>query len=148
MGARASTARAERLEGGAAGAAKAPFLLLARVTVKAGREAEYLEAARRVDAAVQAAEAGMLHHTFDADPDGGGRRFVWSEAYRDDAALRFHLEENPAVAEYLAAHAELSEDFSVEVYGSLAPETEAWFSGLGFPVRFFRTALGYTRLLR
>ena len=41
-----------------------------------------------------------------------------------------------------------SEDFSVEVYGSLAPETEAWFSGLGFPVRFFRTALGYPRLLR
>ena len=49
--------------------------------------------------------------------------------------------------EYLAAHAELGEDFSVEVYGPPAPETAAWFAGPGFPARFFRSAPGFTRLL-
>lgn len=49
--------------------ASTPFLLLARIHVKPGCVDAYLELARATDAAVQASEPGMLHHTFDQDPE-------------------------------------------------------------------------------
>ena len=42
-----------------------PFLLLARIHVKTGCVDDYLELARETDAAVEASEPGMLHHTFE-----------------------------------------------------------------------------------
>ena len=63
-----------------------PFLLLARIHVKPGCVEEYLELARVTDAAVQASEPGMIHHTFDQDPDDP-QAFVWSEVYANDAAF-------------------------------------------------------------
>ena len=47
----------------------------------------------------------MFHHTFDQDPDDPPR-FVWSEIYKNDAALLDHLA-NPALAAYLEAHSGL-----------------------------------------
>ena len=38
------------------------------------------------DKAVEADEPGMLHHTFDQDPDDS-LCFVWSEVYKNDDAL-------------------------------------------------------------
>ena len=46
-----------------------PFMLLARIHVKPGCIEQYLELARMTDAAVQSSEPGMLHHTFDQDPE-------------------------------------------------------------------------------
>ena len=57
--------------------ASTPFLLLARIHVKPGCVDAYLELARATDAAVQASEPGMLHHTFDQDPEDP-QAFVWS----------------------------------------------------------------------
>ena len=63
-----------------------PFMLLARIHVKPNCVEAYLELARTTDAAVQASEPGMLHHTFDQDPDDP-QAFVWSELYANDAAF-------------------------------------------------------------
>ena len=48
--------------------ADTPFLLLAKIKVKEDKVSEYLELADKTDKAVEAAELGMLHHTFDQDP--------------------------------------------------------------------------------
>ena len=112
-------------------------------SVKEGKVDEYLALAAKTDAAVMRSEPGMLHHTFDVDPDDP-RTFVWSEQYADDAALRFHLA-NPPVVEYLEAHAPLAESLSVEVYGTLAPDTAEWFGGLGFPLKVYKSMLGASR---
>ena len=55
-----------------------PFILLARVQVKQGYVGDYLELARETDAAVEKSEPGMIHHTFDQDPNEP-LSFVWSE---------------------------------------------------------------------
>ena len=53
-----------------------PFMLLALIHVKPGCVDRYLELARVTDAAVQASEPGMMHHTFDQDPEDP-QAFVW-----------------------------------------------------------------------
>ena len=55
-----------------------PFMLLAKLKIKEHKVAEYLEIAKKTDKAVEADEPGMLHHTFDQDPDDP-LCFVWSE---------------------------------------------------------------------
>ena len=94
-----------------------PFMLFAKLKVKEDKVAEYLEIADKTDKAVEADEPGMLHHTFDQDPDDP-LCFVWSEVYKNDNALLAHLC-NPAVEVYLKAHADLGTDFSVEFYGTV-----------------------------
>ena len=59
--------------------ADTPFLLLAKIKVKEDKVSEYLELADKTDKAVEAAEPGMFHHTFDQDPEDP-LRFVLSEA--------------------------------------------------------------------
>ena len=63
--------------------ADTPFILLAKITVKENKVSEYLELADKTDKAVEAFEPGMLHHTFDQDPENP-LIFVWSEAYKND----------------------------------------------------------------
>ena len=124
-----------------------PFLLIARCCrVKPDCVEKYLNAAKVVDAAVQDSEPGMLHHTFDQDPDDEFS-YVWSEAYSDDASLLFHLA-NPPVTKFVQEHGEYGTDFSIEVYGTLADETKAKLTALGFPIKFFDTVFGYSRLSR
>ena len=86
--------------------------------MKPGCVEDYLELARATDAAVENSEPGMLHHTFDQDPDDP-QAFVWSEVYANDAAFEAHVT-NPPVQEYLQKHAELGDGFSVEVMEPLA----------------------------
>ena len=57
-----------------------PFMLIARLKVQEDKVTEYLELADKTDKAVEASEPGMLHHTFDQDPDDP-LRFVWSEFF-------------------------------------------------------------------
>ena len=60
-----------------------PFILLARLRVKPDKIQEYLELADKTDKAVEASEPGMLHHTFDQDPENL-LCFVWSEVLTND----------------------------------------------------------------
>ena len=121
-----------------------PFMLLARIHVKPGCVEDYLELARATDAAVENSEPGMLHHTFDQDPEDP-LAFVWSEVYADDAAFEAHVS-NPPVQEYLQKHAELGDGFSVEVYGTVGSECKALMESFGLPLKMFETKLGYSRV--
>ena len=60
-----------------------------------------------------ASEPGMLHHTFDQDPDDP-LAFTWSEVYLDDATLINHLT-NPPCIKAMQQHEEMGDDFSIEV---------------------------------
>ena len=120
-----------------------PFILLAKLRVKEDKVSEYLEIADKTDKAVEADEPGMLHHTFDQDPDDP-LCFVWSEVYKNDDALLAHLA-NPAVGVYLEAHAELGTDFSVEIYGTVGDKVIEAMKGTEVPFKVFKTQFGYSR---
>ena len=119
-------------------------MLLAKLKIKEDKVAEYLEIADKTDKAVEADEPGMLHHTFDQDPDEP-LRFVWSEVYKNDDALLAHLA-NPAVGVYLEAHAELGTDFSVEFYGTVGDKVIEAMKGTGVSFKVFKTQFGYRRV--
>ena len=121
-----------------------PFILLARIHVKPGCVDQYLELARVTDKAVQASEPGMIHHTFDQDPDDP-QAFVWSEVYSNDEAFSAHVS-NPPVQEYLQKHAELGDGFSVEVYGTVGDDCRQLMESFGLPLKIFETKLGYSRV--
>ena len=122
-----------------------PFMLLAKLKVKKDKVAEYLEIADKTDKAVEAEEPGMLHHTFDQDPDDP-LRFVWSEVYKNDDALLAHLA-NPALSVYLDAHAGLCDGtLNVEIYGTVGDKVIEAMNGTGVPYKIFKTKLGYSRV--
>ena len=121
-----------------------PFMLLARIHVKPGCVDAYLELAQATDAAVQRSEPGMIHHTFDQDPDDP-LGFVWSEVYANDAAFEAHVT-NPPVQEYLQKHADLGDGFSVEVYGTVGSNCKALMESFGLPLKICKTKLGYSRV--
>jgi quinol monooxygenase YgiN len=121
-----------------------PFMLLARIHVKPGCVDQYLELARITDAAVQSSEPGMLHHTFDQDPENP-QAFVWSEVYANDDAFAAHVA-NPPVQEYLRKHAELGDGFSIEVYGTVGDDCKKLMESFGLPLKIYTSKLGYSRL--
>ena len=124
--------------------ANTPFILIARIQVKPDKLQEYLLLAAKTDTAVEASEPGMLHHTFDQDPENP-LRFVWSEVYKNDEAFIAHLA-NPAVGEYLQEHPKLADDFTVEVYGTVGDKCLEVMNGTGVPFKVFTTKLGYSRV--
>jgi quinol monooxygenase YgiN len=121
-----------------------PFMLLARIHVKPGCVDQYLELARITDAAVQSSEPGMLHHTFDQDPEDP-QAFVWSEVYANDDAFAAHVA-NPPVQEYLRKHAELGDGFSIEVYGTVGDDCKKLMKSFGLPLKIYTSKLGYSRV--
>ena len=121
-----------------------PFLLLARIHVKPGCVNQYLELARMTDMAVQSSEPGMLHHTFDQDPEDP-QAFVWSEVYANDEAFAAHVS-NPPVQEYLQKHAELGDGFSIEVYGTVGDDCIKLMKSFGLPLKIYPSKLGYSRV--
>ena len=74
-----------------------PFILLARIHVQPGCVDQYLELASKTDRGVQTSEPGMLHYTFDQDPEDP-QAFVRSEVYANDEAFAAHVS-NPPVQE-------------------------------------------------
>ena len=123
--------------------ASTPFILLARCHVRAEFKDAYLEAARVADAAVMESEPGMLHHTFDANPNDP-LEFVWSEVYANDEALVNHLS-NPPLVKFVEQHGEWGDGFKIEVYGTLDDGTKEAFSASGFDITYYDTVLGYSR---
>ena len=121
-----------------------PFILLARIQVKPDKVQEYLLLAAKTDKAVEDSEPGMLHHTFDQDPENP-LCFVWSEVYKNDEAFLSHLA-NPPVGEYLQAHSELGDDFTVEVYGTVGEQCKAAMQASGLPLKLFESKLGFSRV--
>jgi len=100
--------------------------------------------AAKTDKAVEDSELGMLHHTFDQDPENP-LCFVWSEVYKNDEAFLVHLA-NPPVGEYLQGHAELSDNFTIEVYGTFGDKCKAAMKVTELPLKIFNSKLGYSRV--
>ena len=122
-----------------------PFILIARLKVQEGKVNEYFEIADKTDKAVEASEPGMLHHTFDQDPDDP-LRFVWSEFFKNDDAFLAHLV-NPPVGEYLEAHAGLIDgDVAIEFYGTVGDKVIEAMNGSELPFKVFKTKIGYSRV--
>ena len=86
----------------------------------------------------------MLNHTFDQDPQNP-LCFVWSEVYKSDEAFLAHLA-NPPVGEYLQAHAELGDNFIVEVYGTVGDKCRVAMEATGLLLKIFESKLGYSRV--
>ena len=121
-----------------------PFILIARIQVKAGMVEEYLEIADAVDKAVELSEPGMLFHNFDADPDNP-LAFTWTEVYSNSNAFIKH-DANPPVQEYVAKHAELADGFTIEIYGDVSQDVIETINRLGIPLKHFKTTrVGYVR---
>ena len=125
--------------------AESPFILLARIQVKPDKVQEYLLLAAKTDKAVEDSEPGMLHHTFDQDPENP-LCFVWSEVFKNDDAFLAHLV-NPPVGAYLEAHAGLCDgDLSIEFYGTVREKVIETMNESGFTFKVFKTQLGYSRV--
>ena len=121
-----------------------PFMLLAKLKVKENKVTEYIEIADKTGKSLEAEEPGMLHHTFDQDPEDP-LCFVWSEVYKNDEAFLAHLA-NPPVGEYLQGHAELGDNFTVEVYGTVGDKCKAAMEATGLPLKIFESKLGFSRV--
>ena len=122
-----------------------PFMLIARLKVQEDKVSEYLDLADKTDKAVEASEPGMLHHTFDQDPEDP-LSFVWSEFFKNDDAFLAHLV-NPPVVDYLEAHAELIDgDVAIEFYGTVGDKVIEAMKESGLPFIVFKTKLGYSRI--
>ena len=65
--------------------------------------------------------------------------------YKDDASLLFHLK-NPPLVKFVEQHGEMGDDFSIEVYGTLSDATKEAFTASGFPIKYYDTKFGYSRL--
>ncbi len=89
-------------------------------------------------------EPGMENHAFDQDPENP-LCFVWSEVYKNDEAYLAYLA-NPPVGEYLQVHAELGDNFTVEVYGTVADKCKAAMEGTVLPLKIFVSQLCYSRV--
>ena len=125
--------------------AETPFILLARIQVKPDKVQEYLLLAAKTDKSVEDSEPGMLHHTFDQDPENP-LCFVWSEVFKNDDAFLAHLV-NPPVGAYLEAHAGLCDgDLSIEFYGTVGDKVIEAMNESGLTFKVFKTQLGYSRV--
>ena len=121
-----------------------PFMLIARLKVKEDKVNEYFEIADNTDKAIEASEPGMLHHTFDKDPEDP-LSFVWSEVFKNDDAFLAHLV-NPPVGAYLEVHAGLCDgDLSIEFYGTVGDKVIEAMNESGLTFKVFKTQLGYSR---
>ena len=122
-----------------------PFMLIARLKVQEDKVNEYFEIADKTDKAVEESEPGMLHHTFDQDPEDP-LSFVWSEVFKNDDAFLAHLI-NPPVGAFLEAHTLLCDGpLSIEIYGTVGDKVIEAMKGTGVPFKVFTTKLGYSRV--
>ena len=103
-----------------------------------------MEAAKIADAGVRESEPGMLHHTWDLNPNDENE-YVWSEVYANDAALMAHLV-NPPLQKSVGEHTEWGDGFKIDIYGTLDAKTKQAFSATGFDVTYYDTSLGYSRV--
>ena len=86
----------------------------------------------------------MLFHNFNADPTDP-LSFTWTEIYKDSEPFISHVN-NPPVQEYVGKHAELGDEFSIEIYGNVSEEVIDNINELGLPLQHFKTTrVGYVR---
>jgi len=122
--------------------ADTPFVLLAKVKVRAGMGAHFVQAINSAVGRTEAAETNLLLSTLDADATDPNR-YVWSEYYRNDDALMQRLMRSPAFSEFTQS---MADEFSVEIYGTLGEAAKNSVRSVIPGAIFFETKLGYSRI--
>ena len=128
--------KAEQLDG-------TPSVLIAGLHALPGQDEALLTLSAAVDKKVEQGEPGMLLHTFDQHPNDA-LTFVWTEVYASGRAFEYHLQ-NPDLNAYLDAAGEITDAFSVELYGTVSPSALAALNAAGVPFEHFKTRAGYIR---
>ena len=114
-----------------------PFLIIARVKVKDGKQKEYIELGKEIDDIVNETEPGMLFHDLNCDSKDSCS-FTWTEILKDSSSFVFHLD-SPFVKETIKKQVNLIDEWSIEIYGNVSKEVIEKVEELEVPFNYFKT---------
>ena len=121
-----------------------PFLIIARVKVKDGKQKEYIELGKEIDDIVNETEPGMLFHDLNCDYKDSCS-FTWTEILKDSSSFVFHLN-SPFVKETIKKQVNLIDEWSIEIYGNVSKEVIEKVEELEVPFNYFKTTgVNYVR---
>ncbi len=121
-----------------------PFLIIARVKVKDGKQKEYIELGKEIDDIVNETEPGMLFHDLNCDSKDSCS-FTWTEILKDSPSFVFHLN-SPLVKETIKKLVNLIDEWSIEIYGNVSKEVIEKVEELEVPFNYFKnTGVNYVR---
>ena len=121
-----------------------PFLIIARVKVKDGKQKEYIELGKEIDDIVNETEPGMLFHDLNCDSKDSCS-FTWTEILKDSSSFVFHLN-SPFVKETIIKQVNLIDEWSIEIYGNVSKEVIEKVEELEVPFNYFKTTgVNYVR---
>ena len=121
-----------------------PFLIIARVKVKDGKQKEYIELGKEIDDIVNETEPGMLFHDLNCDSKDSCS-FTWTEILKDSSSFVFHLN-NPFGKELSKKQVDLIDELSIEIYGNVSKEVIEKVEELEVPYNYFKTTgVNYVR---
>ena len=121
-----------------------PFLIIARVKVKDGKQKEYIELGKEIDDIVNETEPGMLFHDLNCDSKASCS-FTWTEILKDSSSFVFHLD-SPFVKETIKKQVNLIDEWSIEIYGNVSKEVIEKVEELEVPFNYFKTTgVNYVR---
>ena len=121
-----------------------PFLIIARVKVKDGKQKEYIELGKEIDDIVNETEPGMLFHDLNCDSKDSCS-FTWTEILKDSSSFVFHLD-SPFVKETIKKQVNLIDEWSIEIYGNVSKEVIEKVEELEVPFNYFKTTgVNYVR---
>ncbi len=121
-----------------------PFLIIARVKVKDGKQREYIELGKEIDDIVNETEPGMLFHDLNCDSKDSCS-FTWTEILKDSSSFVFHLN-SPFVKETIKKQVNLIDEWSIEIYGNVSKEVIEKVEELEVPFNYFKTTgVNYVR---
>ncbi|MAV14738.1 MAG: antibiotic biosynthesis monooxygenase [Chloroflexi bacterium] len=121
-----------------------PFLIIARVKVKDGKQKEYIELGKEIDDIVNETEPGMLFHDLNCDSKDSCS-FTWTEILKDSSSFVFHLN-SPFVKETIKKQVNLIDEWSIEIYGNVSKEVIEKVEELEVTFNYFKTTgVNYVR---
>ena len=121
-----------------------PFLIIARVKVKDGKQKEYIELGKEIDDIVNETDPGMLFHDLNCDSKDSCS-FTWTEILKDSSSFVFHLN-SPFVKETIKKQVNLIDEWSIEIYGNVSKEVIEKVEELEVPFNYFKTTgVNYVR---
>ena len=121
-----------------------PFVIIARVQVKDGKQEEYMKLGKEIDDIVNETEQRMLFHDLNCDFDNSCS-FTWTEILKDSSSFVFHLN-SPDVKRTIKKQVELIDSWSIEIYGKVSEEVLGKIRELDVPFKYFKTTgVNYVR---
>ena len=121
-----------------------PFVIIARVQVKDGKQEEYMKLGKKIDDIVNETEPGMLFHDLNCDLDNSCS-FTWTEILKNSSSFVSHLN-SLDVKETIKKQIELIDTWSIEIYGKVSEEVLGKVKELDVLFKYFKTTgVNYVR---